>query len=79
MPGVNITCGNPACTNPTNTIATFRHVHMVGPKEWPAPAVGPTTKSAPFPQPCPDDNVPCPAISVKCNSCGWTKQYQVGS
>ena len=77
MPGVNTRCENPACINPTNTVATYRHVHVVGSKTWTAPAYGPTGDSAPFPQPCPNDGVSCAAISVKCNTCGWTKQYQV--
>ena len=77
MPGVNIRCENPACINPTNTVATYRHAHVVGSKTWTAPAHGATADSTPYPQPCPNDGTPCPAISVKCNTCNWTKQYQV--
>ena len=77
MPGVKIKCGNPACINPTNTVATYKHMHGALAKIWTAAAYGPTPDSAPFPQPCPDDDVSCAAISVKCNSCGWTKSYPV--
>ncbi len=75
MPGVNIKCGNTACTNPTNTAATHKHAHGLVSQTWTVPAYGPTMDSAPFPSPCPNDGTPCPAISVKCNTCGWTKTY----
>jgi hypothetical protein len=77
MLGVNIKCGNPACPNPTNTVATYRHAHTVGSKTWTAPAYGPTADSMPQPQPCPNDGTPCPAVSIKCSSCAWTKPYPV--
>ncbi|GEM_PF-5087705 len=77
MPDVNITCKNPACLGPSSVLATYSHAHGVLARTWTAPAVGPTPDSAPHPMPCPDDSVSCAAISVKCNSCGWTKSYPV--
>lgn len=77
MPDVRIQCQNQSCLGPSDVIATYRHAHATGPKTWTAPAVGPTPDSSPHPQPCPDDSVSCAAISVKCNTCGWTKSYPV--
>jgi len=77
MPGVRITCQQPSCINPTNTTATYQHACLTGPKTWTAPAYGPTPDGTPHPSPCPNDGTPSPAISVKCNTCGWTKEYQV--
>jgi hypothetical protein len=75
MNGVRTKCENPACINPTNTVATYRHVHGAVAKTWTAAAYGATEDSAPHPTPCPNDGTPCPPVSIKCNSCGWTKQY----
>ena len=75
MAEVNIRCEGTACTNPTNTTATYRHAHGMVSRTWTAPALGPTPNGIPHPQPCPNDGVSCPAVSVKCNTCGWTKQY----
>jgi hypothetical protein len=75
MPDISIKCENPACLNPTNTVATYRHAHGLVTKTWVVPAVGPTPDSTPHATPCPNDGTPCPPVSIKCNSCNWTKQY----
>ena len=73
---VPIKCQNPNCIS-SNTVASYSHAHGLLARTWNAPAVGPTPDSAPFPSPCPNDDVSCAAISVKCNTCGWTKSYPV--
>ena len=75
MPGIPTKCENPACPGPPNTVATYKHVHGALTKTWSAAALGPTAEGLPYPSPCPSDGTMCNAASVRCTTCGWTKQY----
>jgi hypothetical protein len=71
MPNAIIQCGNPRCTNGTNTFAKYEHPHGQLTWTWTEPAIGDTPNSAPHPQPCPEDGTMCNATEVRCASCGW--------
>jgi hypothetical protein len=67
--------GDAVCKDRTDTTVTYRHSHGPLSRQWIQPGVGPTPTGVPHPQPCPDDGVSCSAVKIKCNSCGWTKNY----
>ena len=64
----------PSCQN-TNTWAKYQHAHINNTKTWEQRAEGDPLDSVPHPQPCPNDGVKVPPVSMRCGACGNTVVY----